>query len=609
MSVSRGPKVVNVNMSARAVDKPDEEENEETYRLKRLNKHRKNVKGHKKGDIKLSPNVRHTTKSNGKVTLKSTQVKSDKSLSSGNVGLRNDTEHNEGIDDTEYDGRIDTDDDTEYTGTGRKKDEKKEPISIKGIASAVLFYVMLFVKMVAIAMGKILIVIAIVVVLVVVATVTLIENATYNFIVDEELHIRELVSNVTYELTNTIEATKNENECDVIISSGELAEWKEIIALWWTLKTHLSESEEWENYFTSDQEDIKYLFYQFNHIEYVVEEETEEDGAGRKILRVNITTTSLDELREHWGLDASQNTYLDNLLANEEIWKELLGTTELSSIAMGELGNSVSKYSDWYGTEGDTAVFITWCMNQAGLINGTYITGSSNADELKQELFRKGFIDIMHDAEEGDIIFIKANDKLDAGIVTRIEDDMIYVAFGGINGKSYVEESVYDKTSSLIDSYAHISDFFVESITANSLNMFSWPVDGYYYVTSAFGSRELEGTTFHHGLDIGCPEGTGILAGASGKVMIARYNSSLGYYIVIDHGGGVWTTYGHNSELLVEVGDKVNKGQRIAKAGNTGFSFGSHCHFAVQINGEYVNPASYLGLPDDFVGDAARYVR
>ena len=443
---------------------------------------------------------------------------------------------------------------------------------------------------------------------VITTVVVTLQTMTYEVIVDDETHVRELVSNITYELSNEIEYVKTENDCDTIISTGELAEWKEIIALWWTLKMHLSESEEWENYFTSDQEDLEYIFYQFNHIEYTVSEEQAENGMGRRILHVSITNTSLDELREHWGLTTEQNRYLDEMLADEELWKELLGVTELSRIATNELGNAVTKYSDWYGQEGDTAIFVTWCMSQAGLINPAYIQGAATAEELKKELYKKGLIQFFNEPEEGDIAFVKSGDNLDAGIVTRIEDDTVYIAFGGINGKSYVEESVYNKSSYAIDCYAHVGIFFVESLSVTS-NMFSWPVDGYYYVTSAYGARDLEGTTFHHGLDIGCPEGTGILAGGSGEVIIARYNSSLGNYIVIDHGNGITTTYGHNSELLVEVGDKVNKGQRIAKAGNTGFSFGSHCHFAVQLNGVYVNPASYLGLPEDFTGNATSYVR
>ena len=154
---------------------------------------------------------------------------------------------------------------------------------------------------------------------------------------------------------------------------------------------------------------------------------------------------------------------------------------------------------------------------------------------------------------------------------------------------------------------AHINGFFVEALVSS--RKYNWPVDGYYYVTSAYGPRDLEGTTFHHGLDIGCDHAAQILAADSGKVVEAAYNTNLGFYVVIDHGKGVKTVYGHNTRLNVSAGEYVKRGQTIAYAGNTGFSFGTHCHFAVQIDGEYVNPAPYLGLPEKFTGDASEYVK
>ncbi len=124
---------------------------------------------------------------------------------------------------------------------------------------------------------------------------------------------------------------------------------------------------------------------------------------------------------------------------------------------------------------------------------------------------------------------------------------------------------------------------------------FQWPVAGsYFYISSYFGPRDLAGTSYHHGLDIPCPTGTPILAGEDGVVILSTYNSSLGNYVCIDHGGGVTTTYGHNSSLAVSAGQQVKRGDVIAYAGNTGFSFGSHCHFAVRINGSYVDPYPYL---------------
>ena len=79
-----------------------------------------------------------------------------------------------------------------------------------------------------------------------------------------------------------------------------------------------------------------------------------------------------------------------------------------------------------------------------------------------------------------------------------------------------------------------------------------------------------------------------------GTVTFAGWSGTYGYLVTIDHGNGFVTYYAHNSSLLVSAGDKVYKGQTIARAGSTGRSTGSHCHFEIRVNGTRVNPAAYL---------------
>ncbi len=123
-----------------------------------------------------------------------------------------------------------------------------------------------------------------------------------------------------------------------------------------------------------------------------------------------------------------------------------------------------------------------------------------------------------------------------------------------------------------------------------------WPVPGNYtYISSYYGPRDLLGMSFHHGVDIPCPTGTPIYAAEGGTVITAGWSASIGNYVVIDHGGGMTTTYAHNSAFAVSYGTVVAKGQVIAYAGSTGWaSTGSHCHIAVRINGSYVDPLPYL---------------
>lgn len=118
-------------------------------------------------------------------------------------------------------------------------------------------------------------------------------------------------------------------------------------------------------------------------------------------------------------------------------------------------------------------------------------------------------------------------------------------------------------------------------------------------VTSEFGYRvdPVYGTqgAFHAGLDIGYPTGTIISAVKEGTVEAANYyTTGYGYHVIINHGGGYKTLYGHCSTLLVHVGDRVTKGQAIAKVGSTGKSTGPHLHINVYVNGETQNPRNYI---------------
>ena len=121
---------------------------------------------------------------------------------------------------------------------------------------------------------------------------------------------------------------------------------------------------------------------------------------------------------------------------------------------------------------------------------------------------------------------------------------------------------------------------------------FSWPCTG--ILTSRFGYRSLLGSTYHNGIDIGNSYGTSIYAADGGTVTYSGWMSGYGYLIIIDHGNGYQTYYGHNSSLAVSVGAKVHKGQLIARMGSTGRSTGNHCHFGVKFNGTFVNPLNYL---------------
>lgn len=155
--------------------------------------------------------------------------------------------------------------------------------------------------------------------------------------------------------------------------------------------------------------------------------------------------------------------------------------------------------------------------------------------------------------------------------------------------------------------------YLVELQRKNQLQLqegeWMWPIpmSASQYCSSVYGWRLLWGAwDFHRGWDIACWLGTDIMASKAGTVVISTFHNSYGNYVVIDHGGGISTVYAHASKLLVAVGDKVERGQVIAKVGTTGSSTGYHLHFEFRKNGKYTDPFEFIPTPPISVG-ASRY--
>ena len=118
------------------------------------------------------------------------------------------------------------------------------------------------------------------------------------------------------------------------------------------------------------------------------------------------------------------------------------------------------------------------------------------------------------------------------------------------------------------------------------------PISG--TITSRFGSISRVRSGAHTGLDIAASTGTPIKAAASGTVTFAGTKRAYGKMIVISHGNGIETYYGHCSKLYAEVGDKVSQGETIAAVGSTGNSTGPHLHLEIRVNGVAYNPQNYV---------------
>jgi murein DD-endopeptidase MepM/ murein hydrolase activator NlpD len=150
----------------------------------------------------------------------------------------------------------------------------------------------------------------------------------------------------------------------------------------------------------------------------------------------------------------------------------------------------------------------------------------------------------------------------------------------------------FEKTEDFVDKYTQDVDKYVAYMEAIPS---AWPIIG--SVASEFGLRRDPihgGAANHTGIDIKASTGAPVRATGAGTVTRSDYFGGYGYTVVINHGYGIETLYAHNSQLLAKRGDKVKRGDIIARAGSTGRSTGPHVHYEVIVNGTPRNPRNYL---------------
>ncbi len=182
-----------------------------------------------------------------------------------------------------------------------------------------------------------------------------------------------------------------------------------------------------------------------------------------------------------------------------------------------------------------------------------------------------------------------------AALESYMQDEKMYeeIIANDIKASQEVEELIRQATS-----YSSSDSSYV--YTGGQLN---WPVPARAASSSSLSSgfvnrnNPVSGRYEHHtGYDIPAPYGSNIVAAEAGTVIYSGWMSGYGNTIMINHGGGLVTLYGHNSSLVVSKGQSVSRGQVVAKCGSTGNSTGNHCHFEVRVNGKAVSPESYLGV-------------
>lgn len=202
------------------------------------------------------------------------------------------------------------------------------------------------------------------------------------------------------------------------------------------------------------------------------------------------------------------------------------------------------------------------------------------------------YVSTFQEAQEA-VDELKAKNSSNAGTLSILEK--YSVELGELKQTQEAVAALYNKKK--VNSTVVISSKNTSVATAASKTGPSIPISFRYPVaspriSSRFGQRWGRQ---HAGLDLAVPTGTDIYASAPGTVTFAGWNSGgYGNLVIISHGNGVQTYYAHNSKLVCSVGQTVSAGDLIAKAGNTGRSYGSHCHFEIRVNGKAYNPELYL---------------
>lgn len=189
-------------------------------------------------------------------------------------------------------------------------------------------------------------------------------------------------------------------------------------------------------------------------------------------------------------------------------------------------------------------------------------------------------------------------EKEEAGLETLIsqKEQQITAFQGDISNKEAALKEYEADIAAQNSTIAALEELNKPKVTYDG-GMFQLPLTSYKRIFDEYGYRmhpTLGVQKFHNGVDFAAPSGTPILAAYGGTVVGAAYNSSMGNYVMINHGDGLYTIYMHASALYVSQGQTVSKGEQIAAVGSTGRSTGPHLHFSVRVNGEYVNPWNYL---------------
>ncbi|MBI2974090.1 MAG: M23 family metallopeptidase [Deltaproteobacteria bacterium] len=220
---------------------------------------------------------------------------------------------------------------------------------------------------------------------------------------------------------------------------------------------------------------------------------------------------------------------------------------------------------------------------------GRLASSLESAVGINSKVMRKGIGPISEEEDLPDANKLKLTSKYELGAT----DD--YSSSTGFDDLELKMDDLNETVASVEMRLQEVYEFHQGKLAYWASIPSIWPVRG--WVTSEFGMRRSPrgiGTRFHEGIDIAASIGTPVYASGDGVVTFAGYKNGLGKTIIIDHGFGITTVYGHNSSLYVREGERVKRGSSISAVGRTGRTTGPHLHYQVVVDGMPVDPMRYI---------------
>lgn len=354
------------------------------------------------------------------------------------------------------------------------------------------------------------------------------------------------------------------------------------------------------NELTQKQNELKYIQSKIKENQYMIDKLNEEsDKVLQEIKEIDqlVRTTTL-EIEEIENKIKEKETYLNMINYNKEMNKIKLDTsTQSFQRIVSQLTNATDDPLNW-SINTDNWYALNLRLNELTYVYEIYNQVIDNTwdNEVKLNSVQGTIeIELKSIEKEKELLqkkkdFIKDQMDKKIEVFNQIGAEKYSLASYSTQLETYSEE--LEKTIVKLQSFGYMGSNIVKG-----KGVMMWPTDG-GSISSGYGNRIhpiYKEEKMHTGIDIG---GIGydapVYASADGIVITAGWLGGYGNTVIIDHGNGISTLYGHNSKLTVKVGQEVKRGDLIAKSGSTGVSTGPHIHFEVRVNGKTVNPLEWL---------------